>query len=36
MEITLNSKMQQWIDEKVDSGLYNNSSEIIIEGLTAC
>ncbi len=33
MEISLNSKMQQWINEKVDSGFYNNSSEIILEGL---
>lgn len=32
MEISLNSN-QQWIDEKVASGLYNNSSEIILEGL---
>ncbi len=33
MEISLNSKMQQWINEKVKSGFYNNSSEIILEGL---
>lgn len=33
MEISLNSKMQQWINNKVDSGWYNNSSEIILEGL---
>ncbi len=33
MEISLNSKMHQWINEKVDSGLYNNPSEIILEGL---
>ena len=33
MEISLNPKMQQWINEKVDSGMYNNSSEIILEGL---
>jgi len=33
MEIFLNPKMQQWINEKVDSGMYNNSNEIILEGL---
>ncbi len=33
MEISLNSKMQRWINKKVDSGLYNNSSEIVLEGL---
>ena len=33
MEISLNSKMHQWINEKVESGLYNNPSEIILEGL---
>ncbi len=33
MEITLNPKVQQWINNKVDSGWYNNSSEIILEGL---
>ena len=33
MEISLNSKMHQWIIEKVESGLYNNPSEIILEGL---
>lgn len=33
MEISLNPNMQKWINEKVDSGLYNNPSEIILEGL---
>ncbi|MFW6314777.1 MAG: type II toxin-antitoxin system ParD family antitoxin [Desulfohalobiaceae bacterium] len=33
MEISLNEKMDQWIKEKVESGLYNNASEIILEGL---
>lgn len=33
MEISLNPKVQQWINNKVDSGWYNNSSEIILEGL---
>ncbi len=33
MEISLNTKMQQWLNHKVDSGWYNNSSEIILEGL---
>ena len=33
MEISLNRKMHQWINEKVESGLYNNPNEIILEGL---
>lgn len=33
MEISLNAKMHQWINEKIESGLYNNPSEIILEGL---
>lgn len=33
MEINLNKKMHQWIIDKVESGFYNNPSEIILEGL---
>ena len=33
MEISLNSKMHEWINRKVESGLYNSPSEIILEGL---
>ena len=33
VEISLNPKMHQWINDKVESGLYNSPSEIILEGL---
>ncbi|MBW2708724.1 MAG: type II toxin-antitoxin system ParD family antitoxin [Deltaproteobacteria bacterium] len=33
MEISLTPRMDQWITEKVDSGTYISSSEVILEGL---
>jgi putative addiction module CopG family antidote len=33
MEISLHPKMSQWINEKVEAGLYNNPNEMILEGL---
>lgn len=33
MEISITPKMDQWISEKVNSGLYRSSDEVIIEGL---
>lgn len=33
MEISLHPKMSQWINEKVEAGLYNNPNELILEGL---
>ena len=33
MQISLTPRMGQWISEKVDSGLYSSSNEIILEGL---
>ena len=33
MEISITPRMDQWISEKVNSGLYGSSNEIILEGL---
>ena len=33
MQISLTPKMDQWVSEKVDSGLYRSSDEVILEGL---
>jgi len=33
MEISITPRMDQWISEKVNSGLYSSSSEVILEGL---
>ena len=33
MQISLTPRMGQWISEKVDSGLYSSSNEVILEGL---
>ena len=33
MEISLTSRMDQWISEKVNSGLYSSYNEVILEGL---
>ena len=33
MKISLTPRMGQWISEKVGSGLYSSSDEVILEGL---
>jgi len=33
MEISVTPIMDQWISEKVNSGLYSSSNEVILEGL---
>ncbi len=33
MEISLTSRMDQWVSEKVNSGLYSSYNEVILEGL---
>jgi len=33
MQISLTPRMWQWISEKVGSGLYSSSDEVILEGL---
>ncbi|MDZ7696699.1 MAG: type II toxin-antitoxin system ParD family antitoxin [Deltaproteobacteria bacterium] len=33
MEVSITPKMDQWISEKVNSGLYRSSDEVILEGL---
>ena len=33
MQISLTPRMDQWISEKVGSGLYSSSNEVILEGL---
>ncbi len=33
MQISLTPRMDQWVSEKVDSGLYSSSNEVILEGL---
>jgi antitoxin ParD1/3/4 len=33
MNISLTPKMDQWLAEKVASGMYSSSSEVILEGL---
>jgi antitoxin ParD1/3/4 len=33
MEISLTPRMDQWVSEKVGSGLYSSSNEVILEGL---
>ena len=33
MEISLNSQINKWIAEKVNSGFYNSASEVVLEGL---
>lgn len=33
MEISITPRMDQWISEKVNSGLYSSSNEVILEGL---
>jgi len=33
MEISITPKMDQWISEKVNSGLYRSSDEVILDGL---
>ena len=33
MQISLTPRMDQWVSEKVGSGLYSSSNEVILEGL---
>jgi antitoxin ParD1/3/4 len=33
MEVSITPQMDQWISEKVNSGLYRCSDEVILEGL---
>jgi putative addiction module CopG family antidote len=33
MKISLTPRMDQWVSEKVGSGLYSSSNEVILEGL---
>jgi len=33
MQISLTPRMDQWVSEKVGSGLYSSSDEVILEGL---
>ena len=33
MHISLTDRLEAWVREKVDSGLYNNASEVIREAL---
>ena len=33
MEVSITPKMDQWISEKVKSGLYRSSEEVILDGL---
>ena len=33
MEISITPRMDQWISDKVNSGLYSSSNEVILEGL---
>jgi len=33
MRISLTPGMDQWVSEKVDSGLYSSCDEVILEGL---
>jgi len=33
MEISITPRMDQWISDKVNSGLYRSSNEVILEGL---
>ena len=33
MQISLTPRMDRWISEKVGSGLYSSSDEVILEGL---
>ena len=33
MKISLNSQINKWIAEKVNSGFYNSASEVVLEGL---
>ena len=33
MEVSITPKMDEWIAEKVNSGLYRSSDEVILEGL---
>ena len=35
MQITLTPEMSKWIDEKVRSGFYQSTSEVVREGLRA-
>ena len=35
MHVSLTDRLEAWVREKVDSGLYNNSSEVIREALRA-
>lgn len=35
MHISLTDRLEAWVREKVDSGLYNNASEVIREALRA-
>ena len=32
MQISLTPRMDQWVSEKVGSGLYSSSDEVILEG----
>lgn len=33
MEVSITPQMDQWISEKVNSGLYRSCDEVIVEGL---
>ena len=33
MQISLTPRMDQWVSEKVNSGLYSSYNEVILEGL---
>jgi antitoxin ParD1/3/4 len=33
MNVSLTPELDKWINEKIESGLYNSSSEVIREGL---
>ena len=35
MHVSLTDRLEAWVREKVDSGLYNNASEVIREALRA-
>ena len=33
MNVSLTAELEQFVDAKVESGLYNNASEVVREGL---
>lgn len=35
MHVSLTDRLEAWVREKVDSGLYNNASEVVREALRA-